>query len=84
MNRILLSFFFLVLNISLIGFAQNDKFKGETFLFQDAKTKDAIVIEHDSVYYRNSPLQFQKLKYDYISLISEIRRNILPEHSPAL
>ena len=71
MNRILLFFSFLVLHISLIGFAQNDKFKGETFLFQDAKTKDAIVIEHDSVYYRNSPLQFQKLKHaEYPEIIS--------------
>ncbi|HBS53843.1 MAG TPA: hypothetical protein DD806_07580 [Flavobacterium sp.] len=71
MNRILNVFSFIVLHISLIGFAQNDKFKGETFLFQDAKTKDAIVIEHDSVYYKNTPIQFQKLKHtEYPEIIS--------------
>ena len=71
MNRILLVFSILVFHISLIGFAQNDKFKGETFLFQDAKTKDAIVIEHDSVYYRNNHKQFQKLKHtEYPEIIS--------------
>ena len=71
MNRILNVFSFIVLHISLIGFAQNEKFRGETFLFQDAKTKDAIVIEHDSVYYKNSPLQFQKLKHaEYPEIIS--------------
>ena len=71
MNRILIVFLFLVLHISTKGFAQDDKFKGETFLFQDAKTKDAIVIEHDSMYYRNTPLQFHKLKHlEYPEIIS--------------
>lgn len=71
MNRILIVFLFLVLHISTKGFAQNDKFKGETFLFQDAKTKDAIVVEHDSMYYRNTPLQFHKLKHvEYPEIIS--------------
>jgi hypothetical protein len=71
MNRILLVFSFLVLHISPKSFAQNDKFKGETFLFQDAKTKEAIVIEHDSVYYKNTPIQFQKLKHtEYPEIIS--------------
>ena len=71
MNRILLVFSFLILHISPKGFAQNDKFKGETFLFQDLKTRDAIVIEHDSVYYKNSPLQFQKLRHtEYPEIIS--------------
>ena len=71
MNRILLVFSFLVLHISPKSYAQNDKFKGETFLFQDAKTKEAIVIEHDSVYYKNTPIQFQKLKHtEYPEIIS--------------
>jgi hypothetical protein len=71
MNRNLLVFSFLVLHISIISFAQNDKFKGETFLFQDAKTNDAIVIEHDSVYYKNSPKQFKKLNHSkYPEIIS--------------
>ena len=71
MNRILLVFSLLVLHISLKGLAQNDKFKGESFLFQDAKTKNAIVIEHDSLYYKNTPLQFQKLNHtEYPEIIS--------------
>jgi hypothetical protein len=71
MNRILLVFSFLILHISPKGFAQNDKFRGETFLFQDAKTKEAIVIEHDSVYYKNTPIQFQKLRHvEYPEIIS--------------
>jgi uncharacterized membrane protein len=78
MNRILIVFCFFVLHISPKGFAQNDKFKGETFIFQDAKTKEAIVIEHDSVYYRNTPTQFQKLKHtEYPEIISRyISHNI--------
>jgi hypothetical protein len=78
MNRNLLVFSFLVLHISIISFAQNDKFKGETFLFQDSKTNDAIVIEHDSVYYKNSPKQFKKLNHSkYPEIISRyISHNI--------
>jgi hypothetical protein len=40
-----------------------------------------IVLKNNSIIEKRIP---KKLKYDYISLISEIRRNILPEHSPAL
>ena len=40
-----------------------------------------IVLKNNNVIEKHIP---KKLKYDYISLISEIRRNILPEHSPAL
>jgi hypothetical protein len=40
-----------------------------------------IVLKNNIVIEKRIP---KKLKYDYISLISEIRRNILPEHSPAL
>jgi hypothetical protein len=40
-----------------------------------------IVLKNNNVIEKQIP---KKLKYDYISLISEIRRNILPEHSPAL
>jgi hypothetical protein len=40
-----------------------------------------IVLKNNVVIEKRIP---KKLKYDYISLISEIRRNILPEHSPAL
>ena len=40
-----------------------------------------IVLKNNSIIEKHIP---KKLKYDYISLISEIRRNILPEHSPAL
>jgi hypothetical protein len=40
-----------------------------------------IVLKNNNVIEKHIP---KKLKYDYISLISEIRRNILHEHSPAL
>jgi len=40
-----------------------------------------IVLKNNNVIEKQIP---KKLKYDYISLISEIRRNILPEYSPAL
>ena len=40
-----------------------------------------IVLKNNNVIEKQIP---KKLKYDYISLISEIRRNILPEHSPVL
>jgi hypothetical protein len=40
-----------------------------------------IVLKNNNVIEKQIP---KKLKYDYISLISEIRRNILPEHSPTL
>lgn len=40
-----------------------------------------IVLKNNNVIEKQIP---KKLKYDYICLISEIRRNILPEHSPAL
>lgn len=40
-----------------------------------------IVLKNNNVIEKQIP---KKLKYDYISIISEIRRNILPEHSPAL
>ena len=40
-----------------------------------------IVLKNNNVIEKQIP---KKLKYDYIDLISEIRRNILPEHSPAL
>ena len=40
-----------------------------------------IVLKNNNVIEKQIP---KKLKYDYISQISEIRRNILPEHSPAL
>lgn len=40
-----------------------------------------IVLKNNSIIEKHIP---KKLKYDYISLISEIRRNILPEQSPAL
>jgi hypothetical protein len=40
-----------------------------------------IVLKNNNVIEKQIP---KKLKYDYISLISEIRRNILAEHSPAL
>jgi hypothetical protein len=40
-----------------------------------------IVLKNNNVIEKQIP---KKLKYDYISLISEIRRNILPEHSQAL
>jgi hypothetical protein len=40
-----------------------------------------IVLKNNNVIEKQIP---KKFKYDYISLISEIRRNILPEHSPAL
>ena len=40
-----------------------------------------IVLKNNNVIEKQIP---KKLKYDYISLISEIRRNILPEQSPAL
>lgn len=40
-----------------------------------------IVLKNNNVIEKRIP---KKLKYDYISLISEIRRNILSEHSPAL
>lgn len=40
-----------------------------------------IVLKNNNVIEKQIP---KKLKYDYISLISEIRRNLLPEHSPAL
>lgn len=59
MNRIQIFIFFFILHISLQGFSQKDKYIGETFLFQDAKTKQAIVIENDSVFYKNTPNQFQ-------------------------
>jgi hypothetical protein len=40
-----------------------------------------IVLKNNNVIEKQIP---KKLKYDYISLISDIRRNILAEHSPAL
>lgn len=40
-----------------------------------------IVLKNNVVIERHIP---KKLKYDYISLISEIRRNIMPESTPAL
>ena len=40
-----------------------------------------IVLKNNNVIEKQIP---KKLKYDYISLISEIRRNILPESTPAL
>ncbi|MFM1754028.1 MAG: hypothetical protein RLZZ236_967 [Bacteroidota bacterium] len=40
-----------------------------------------IVLKNNVVIEKHIP---KKLKYDYISLISEIRRNILPESTPAL
>jgi hypothetical protein len=71
MNRVLSIFYILILQFSNNGNAQTDKFKGETFLFQDAKTMQAIVIEHDSIYYSNNPNQTQKLHHtDYPELIS--------------
>ncbi len=71
MNRVKIIFYLLVLTISSKGYSQLDKYKGETFLFQDARTKQAIVIEHDSVYYKNTPHKFQKLKHtDYPEILS--------------
>jgi hypothetical protein len=40
-----------------------------------------IVLKNNVVIERHIP---KKLKYDYISLISEIRRNIMPDNAPAL
>lgn len=40
-----------------------------------------IVLKNNVVIERHIP---KKLKYDYISLISEIRRNIMPDSAPAL
>lgn len=40
-----------------------------------------IVLKNNVVIEKHIP---KKLKYDYISLISEIRRNIMPESTPAL
>jgi hypothetical protein len=40
-----------------------------------------IVLKNNVVIERHIP---KKLKYDYISLICEIRRNIMPDNAPAL
>jgi hypothetical protein len=40
-----------------------------------------IVLKNNVVIERHIP---KKLKYDYISLISEIRRNIMPDNAPAM
>jgi hypothetical protein len=40
-----------------------------------------IILKNNVVIEKRIP---KKLKYDYISLISEIRRNLLPESVPAL
>ena len=78
MNRIQIFIFFFILHISLQGFSQKDKYIGETFLFQDAKTKQAIVIENDSVFYKNTPNQFQKLKHtEYPDIISRYNAFII-------
>lgn len=51
--------------------AQFDLYKGEFYLFQDAKTQKGIVIEHDSIYYINSSTQSNRLKHtDYPEIIS--------------
>nr|WP_314865852.1 hypothetical protein [uncultured Flavobacterium sp.] len=71
MNRVLSIFCVLFLHIAINGNAQIDKYKGETFLFQDAKTKNAIVIHQDSSYYVNAPNKFKLLKHTkYPELIS--------------
>jgi hypothetical protein len=71
MNRVLSIFCILFLHISINGNAQIDKYKGETFLFQDAKTRNAIVINQDSLYYVNIPNKFKSLKHTkYPELIS--------------
>lgn len=71
MNRIKIIFYFLALLIFIKGHGQRDKYKGEAFLFKDAKSNQAIVIEHDSIYYKNTPKQLKKLKHDdYPEIIS--------------
>lgn len=40
-----------------------------------------IILKNNVVIEKRIP---KKLKYDYISLISEIRRNLLPDSVPAL
>ena len=71
MNRLLIIFYLVLLHTSPKGFSQTDKYKGESFLFKDAKTNDAIVIEHDSIFYRNNPDQIQRLKHsNYPEIIS--------------
>ena len=44
-------------------------------------TRSQIILKNNVVIEKRIP---KKLKYDYISLISEIRRNLLPESVPAL
>lgn len=71
MNRVLSTLCILFLHVAINGNAQIDKYKGETFLFQDAKTKNAIVIDQDSLYYVNTPNKFKILKHTkYPELIS--------------
>lgn len=61
----------LFLFISTNSNAQYDLYKGEFYLFQDAKTLKGVVIEHDSIYYKNSSTQSNRLKHtDYPEIIS--------------
>lgn len=51
--------------------AQFDQYKGEFYLFQDSKTQKAIMIEHDSVFYKIPSKQSNRLKHnDYPEIIS--------------
>jgi hypothetical protein len=71
MNRIQNIFYCFALLISIQGAAQMDQYKGETYLFQDARSRQAIVIESDSVYYKNTPKKLQLLKHtSYPEIIS--------------
>ncbi|MEY4012077.1 MAG: hypothetical protein RIT22_1201 [Bacteroidota bacterium] len=70
MNRLFCIFLVLLLHTAVCQ-AQFDQYKGEFYLFQDSKTKKAILIEHDSVFYKTPSKQSFKLKHtNYPEIIS--------------
>lgn len=71
MNRILI-FFYIFLSFSTFkGFSQIDQYKGEYFLFQDAKTRKSIIIERDSIYLIGNSNHPNRLKHSsYPEIIS--------------
>ncbi|WP_310595591.1 kelch repeat-containing protein [Flavobacterium sp.] len=70
MNRLFCIFSLFLLHTSICQ-AQFDQYKGDYFLFQDAKTRKTIVIEHDSLYQIDSQDRLYRLKHtNYPEIIS--------------
>ncbi len=71
MNRILIFFCLIFLSFTSKGISQIDQYKGEFFLFQEAKSRKSIIIERDSTYFIGNSNQSNRLKHsDYPEIIS--------------